>query len=196
MLKPINKLYKKLSRVLYIKIHKLTNVNVVEKYGECVRNIQKHGIAVVGGMIFGFDEDTPDVFETTYKALEEWQVDGIEFNILTPYPGTAIYYRFEKEGRILTKDWSKYSQAHVVFRPKKMTPEELLEGYMWITKKFYSMDKVLKRILHYIGYATEYEKSPALLSLPTLNFAMRRYYKIERKRIERELENGTAVPSQ
>ncbi|KAA0007854.1 MAG: B12-binding domain-containing radical SAM protein [Thermoplasmata archaeon] len=188
--------FESISKETLKKIHKMTNVNAVEKYGEYVRKIQKHGIAVVGGMIFGFDEDTPDVFETTYNALEEWQVDGIEFNILTPYPGTAIYERFEREGRILTKDWSKYSQAHVVFKPKRMTPEELLEGYMWITKKFYSMDKVLKRILHYFGYAKDYEKSPALLSLPTLNFAMRRYYKIERKRIRRELRDGTAIPSQ
>lgn len=187
--------FESLSKETLKKIHKLTNVNVVEKYGEYVRRIQKHGISVVGGMIFGFDEDTPDVFETTYKALEEWQVDGVEFNILTPYPGTAIYQRFEREGRILTKDWSKYSQAHVVFKPKRMTPEELLEGYMWITKKFYSMDKVLKRTLHHWGYAKDHERSPALLSLPTLNLAMRRYYRIERKRIERELRNGTAIPT-
>ncbi|RLF43316.1 MAG: B12-binding domain-containing radical SAM protein [Thermoplasmata archaeon] len=188
--------FESISKEALRKIHKLTNVNAVEKYGEYVRRIQKHGMAVVGGIIFGFDEDTPDVFENTYKAVEEWQVDGIEFNILTPYPGTAIYYRFEREGRILTKDWSKYSQAHVVFKPKRMTPEELLEGYRWITRKFYSLDKVLKRILNYFGYAKEYEKSPALLSLPAINFAMRRYYLREGRRIERELRDGTAIPSQ
>lgn len=184
--------FESLSKETLRRIHKLTNVNVVDRYGEYVRRIQKHGMAVCGGMIFGFDEDTVDVFETTYNALEEWQVDAIEFNILTPYPGTAIYDRFEREGRILTKDWSKYSQAHVVFKPKRMSPEELLEGFVWITRKFYSFDNVLKRILHYLGYAKEYDRSPALLSLPTINFALRSYYKREASRIERELKYAPA----
>ena len=110
----------------------------------------------------------------------------MEFNILTPYPGTAIYERFEREGRILTKDWSKYSQAHVVFKPKRMTPEELQDGYAWITKKFYSLYETVKRSLKYFGYASKFEKSPTLLSIPTINFALRSYYKRERKRIEEE----------
>ena len=99
--------FESISKETLKKIHKTSNVNIVEKYGEYVRKIQKYGMAVSGGMIFGFDEDTPDVFEETYKAVEEWQADAIEFNILTPYPGTAIYERFEREGRILTRDWSK-----------------------------------------------------------------------------------------
>ena len=178
--------FESISKETLRKIHKLTNVNIVDKYGECVRKIQKYGMGVCGGIIFGFDEDTPDVFEESYKAIQEWGVDAMEFNILTPYPGTAIYERFEREGRILTKDWSKYSQAHVVFKPKNMTPEELQEGYAWITKKFYSLYETLKRIMRYFGYASKHEKSPALLSIPTINFALRSYYKRERKRIEHE----------
>jgi len=167
-------------------IHKMSNVNIVEKYGEYVRKIQKQGIAVSGGMIFGFDEDTVDVFDNSYKAMEEWQADAIELNILTPYPGTGIYDRFEKEGRILTKDWSKYSQAHVVYQPKKMTVDELKEGFRWITKKHYSWIEILRRSLHYLGYAGALEKSPSLLSIPTINLALRSYYRREDKRIKRE----------
>lgn len=187
--------FESISKETLKRIHKLSNINIVEKYGEYVRRIQKHGIAVVGGMIFGFDEDTVDVFEESYKAMQEWQADAMELNILTPYPGTAIYERFEREGRILTKDWSKYSQAHVVFKPKKMTPEELEEGFVWITKKYYSWFELIKRSLRYLGYAIEKEKSPALLSIPTINLALRSYYKRERKRIVKELEHGSKESS-
>lgn len=179
--------FESISKETLKKIHKTSNVNIVEKYGEYVRKIQKHGMAVSGGMIFGFDEDTPDVFEETYKAIEEWQADAIEFNILTPYPGTAIYERFEREGRILTKDWSKYSQAHVVFQPKHMTPEELSEGYVWITRRYYSWYEMVKRTFRYFRYAGGIEKFPSLLSLPTINLALRSYYRREGKRIEKEL---------
>ena len=52
------------------------------------------------------------------------------FNILTPFPGTRLFQRLEAEGRILTRDWSKYnSRADVVFQPKNMSSEELLAGF-------------------------------------------------------------------
>ncbi|MGC9308590.1 MAG: B12-binding domain-containing radical SAM protein [Thermoplasmatota archaeon] len=176
--------FESISKETLKQIHKTTNVNIVDRYGEYVHKIQRHGMGVSGGIIFGFDNDTPEVFEETYEAIEEWQPDAIEFNILTPYPGTAIYERFERENRILTRDWSKYSQAHVVYQPKNMTVDELREGYRWITKKYYSWPEMLKRILRYWGYAASREKSPSLLSIPTINLALRSYYQREIKRIE------------
>ncbi|HEB37220.1 MAG TPA: B12-binding domain-containing radical SAM protein [Thermoplasmatales archaeon] len=183
-----------LSKETLKRIHKTTNVNVIEKYGEYIEKIHKYGMAVFAGLIFGFDEDTPDVFETTYKALEEWRVDAAEFNILTPYPGTKIYDDFEKEGRILTKDWSKYTQAHVVFKPKNMSPDDLMEGYTWITKKFYSFHNSLKRCLYHLGYSLKWELSPvSTLSVAATNFGFRRYYARERKRIQLERKKRVAT---
>ena len=49
-------------------------------------------------------------------------------SILTPYPGTALFEQFDREGRLLHKDWSRYNHAEVVFRPKLMTPERLYRG--------------------------------------------------------------------
>jgi radical SAM superfamily enzyme YgiQ (UPF0313 family) len=178
--------FESISKETLRKIHKMSNINIVDKYAEYVNKIQKQGIAVSGGMIFGFDEDTPDVFDESYKAMEEWQADSIELNILTPYPGTALYERMEKEGRIFSKDWSKYTQAHVVYEPMKMTVQELSEGYRWITRKHYSMNEIIKRTLHYLGYAGLKEKSPSLLSIPTINLALRSYYRREGKRIKQE----------
>ncbi|MCD6468390.1 MAG: B12-binding domain-containing radical SAM protein [Thermoplasmata archaeon] len=175
-----------LSKETLKNIHKTTNVGIVEKYGECIKKLHRYGMAVFGGLIFGFDEDTPDVFETTYEALEEWQIDAAEFNILTPYPGTTIYERFEREGRILTKDWSKYSQAHVVFQPKSMSVEELLDGYSWISKRFYSFYGCIKRILNHLGYSGKWGYSPSSLSIAATNMALRSYYMRERRRIEKE----------
>lgn len=178
--------FESISKETLKQIHKTTNVNIVDKYGDYVHKIQRYGMGVSGGIIFGFDNDTPEVFEETYDAIEEWQADAIEFNILTPYPGTAIYERFEREERILTRDWSKYSQAHVVYQPKNMTVDELREGYRWITKQYYAWPKMLQRILRYWGYAGASEKSPSLLSIPTINLALRSYYHREIKRIENQ----------
>lgn len=111
--------------------------NKVEEYFQAVKNIHENGMAVVGSFMFGFDTDTLDVFDETLKMIKELKIDVVDFCILTPFPGTPIYNRFLKEGRILTKDWSKYN-GNVVFKPKNMTPEQLLQGVRKIYKDFYS----------------------------------------------------------
>ncbi len=102
-------------------------------------------MAINGLFMFGFDHDTPDVFDRTLEALNQWKIDAGEFNILTPLPGTPVFDKMEREGRILTKDWSKYTQTQVVFKPKNMTPKELYEGTRKVIKEFHTYDKMLKR---------------------------------------------------
>ena len=79
--------------------------------------------------------------------LEAAGVQNATFNILTPFPGTRLYQRLEAEGRILTRDWSKYNgRADVVFRPRLMSPEELLAGYEYANQRFYSWRSVCRRL--------------------------------------------------
>lgn len=154
--------------------HKVSNK--AEEYEKAVKMVRKHGMAVIGGFIFGFDADTPDIFDATLEAVLSWEIDAGEFNILTPYPGTPLYDRLDKEGRILTKDWSKYTQAHVVYEPKNMSPKELLEGTKKVIKGFYNMEEMLKRMMGSIKLT---KFAPYSLALPTINVAMHRYYKKE-----------------
>ena len=43
------------------------------------------------------------------------------------------------------RDWEKYDTAHVVFRPKHMTPEELLLGYDWLYRRLFSHASIWRR---------------------------------------------------
>ncbi len=126
-------------------VHK--NFNRVDAYAQLIRRIYAHGIAVQAGIVFGFDHDTPAVFDETLDFLEDAGVQNATFNILTPYPGTRLFQRLEAEGRILTRDWSKYnSRADVVFRPQQMSPETLLEGYRAANRRFYSLRSIRRRL--------------------------------------------------
>ena len=51
----------------------------------------------------------------------------------------------EAEGRLLHRDWEQYDTAHVVFRPKHMTPEELLLGYDWLYRRLFSHASIWRR---------------------------------------------------
>jgi len=121
--------------------------NRVADYTRAVERIHSHGIAVQVGIVFGFDQDTPAVFNDTLDFLEAAGVQNATFNILTPFPGTRLYHRLEAEGRILTRDWSKYNgRADVVFQPQQMSPEELLAGYRHANRRFYSWSSVRRRL--------------------------------------------------
>jgi radical SAM superfamily enzyme YgiQ (UPF0313 family) len=121
--------------------------NRVTDYARAIERIHSHGIAVQAGIVFGFDNDTHAIFGETVDFLEGAGVQNATFNILTPFPGTRLYHRLEAEGRILTRDWSKYNgRADVVFQPRQMSPEELLAGYQRANQRFYSWRSVRMRL--------------------------------------------------
>ena len=73
-------------------------------------------------------------------------IDAAQFHILTPFPGTRLYNKMKRDGRIIETDWAKYHTAEVVFQPKKMTVEELQRGYFNIWRETYSIPNILKRM--------------------------------------------------
>ena len=82
-------------------------------------------------------------------------------SVLTPFPGTALYKKFKKQGRLLHEDWSKYDVTHVVFRPNKMTPEELEVGYSRLVKKVFTSSAIWRRALRY-AFTLPVNGGPAL----------------------------------
>ena len=121
--------------------------NRVEEYGMVVKKVNEHGMALVGSFVFGFDDDTPDIFDTTMNLVYKWNMDSIAVNILTPLPGTPLFNSMEKEGRLITKDWSKYDLYHVVHRPAILTPDEIYEGVEHLVAEFFSAGEIMKRLL-------------------------------------------------
>ena len=106
-------------------------------YERAIRRLHDRGVMINGSFIFGLDHDTPDVFPRTV----DWAVDhGIEtatFHILTPYPGTALFARMARQGRLRHRDWDRYDTRHAVFTPRRMSPEALERGYRRAYRDFY-----------------------------------------------------------
>jgi radical SAM superfamily enzyme YgiQ (UPF0313 family) len=122
--------------------------NRVNDYFQIINRIHAHNIAVQAGIVFGFDEDSKTIFSDTVDFLETTGVQNATFNILTPYPGTPLFHRLKEEKRILTCDWTKYNaRTDVVFQPKNMSCEELLEGFNYVNKRFYSLTSIYHRLM-------------------------------------------------
>lgn len=122
--------------------------NQVRKFEDQIKMFHDHGIMVNPGMVFGFDNDDESVFETTLNFLIRNRVELAYFNVLTPLPGTALFERYEREGRIFDRDWAKYDGKHVVFHPSRMTSEQLQEGFFWANHEFYSWPSIWNRLSH------------------------------------------------
>ncbi len=112
--------------------------NRVENYKGLVDKLHERGILVTGFFMFGFDTDTPDCFDGTVKLIKHIGVDDAKLYILTPYPGTELYRKFEREGRLLPgRSRTQFGWSHAVFEPANMTPEELERGVQRAYNRLY-----------------------------------------------------------
>ncbi len=94
-----------------------------------VHAIHERGMQVLAYIMFGFEYQTPDIFREVVDFVVDNDIRHVSLVILTPYKGTPMGERLAREGRILSFDWDLYDQAHVVFRPARMTPSQLEEGF-------------------------------------------------------------------
>ena len=115
-------------------------------FARVVDLLHAHGIAVYGCFVFGMDHDTPDVFLQTARFAVEAGIDLPRFAIVTPFPGTALYQRLDREGRILTRNWELYDGQHVVFQPHGMSVRQLQEGTERAWRYTYSISSIARRL--------------------------------------------------
>ena len=139
--------FESISKENLAKMHK--GINQRYNYLDAIKRIQSFGMLVHGSFIVGYDFDSTAAFDELIDFIQESELLLPLINILTPFPGTELFTRFEEEGRILHKDWSKYDTKHVVFAPSKMSPDLLLDEYKRIIKAVYSFDAILKRLQYY-----------------------------------------------
>jgi radical SAM superfamily enzyme YgiQ (UPF0313 family) len=146
----------------------------VDHYRQIIDLIHRHEICVQAGIIFGFDGDTKEVFEHTLQECEQLGIDGVTASLLTPLPGTRLYEDMKKAGRLVGSNWADFNgKTRVALAPKNMTPEELLAGYHWFRRNFYSFRSIFRRmavsktnLLHHftinLGYKWSLGKVPPL----------------------------------
>src|SRR5205823_6968019 len=116
-----------------------------DDYARRVELLHRNGIQVNGSFVLGFDDDDPTVFERTCDWIEANRLECATFHILTPYPGTPLFRQMETEDRLLRRDWSCYDTGHFVFRPKLMTPRQLMDGYASCYRRLFSNTSIWRR---------------------------------------------------
>lgn len=132
--------------------------NKVKNFEANIRKIHHAGINVVGAFIFGFDQDTPKSFDKVYDFAMRNRLAMVNTGIMTPFPGTEVYMRAKREGKIFDDNWEHYTGGNLVWHHPTMSKNELEELYTNFRRKFYRWPSILKRFwanrhhpLYYFG---------------------------------------------
>lgn len=128
-------------------VHK--GANNPDNYAQLIKKIHSHGIMVFGLFMFGFDGDSPAAFTDTLKFVIDNKIDMCGFSILTPYPGTLLFFEMQKENRINTYDWDKYDQGFITYKPKGISAEDLWTRHKMMYERYYSFKSILKRFPYF-----------------------------------------------
>ncbi|NQU24646.1 MAG: B12-binding domain-containing radical SAM protein [Candidatus Nealsonbacteria bacterium] len=119
-------------------------------YSEAVSRIRDSGIAVYATFVFGYDTDTPDAIDRAVEFAIGQKFFMAAFNHLVPFPGTPVYSRLEREGRLRFDRWwlqPEYRFGDVAFKPRHMTAEQLAQRCYKARRDFYRFGSVMTRAM-------------------------------------------------
>ncbi len=111
---------------------------------ERVRRVQAAGLEVYAGMIVGFDNDDPGVFDRQYEFLRSARIVGAMAGMLSAIPKTPLYSRLEAEGRLDNAAADDPRIATNVI-PLRMTREELRDGWVDLMDRLYDAENYFER---------------------------------------------------
>ncbi len=118
----------------------------IERYRQVIDQVHMAGLGVVGLFVFGFDGDTPAIFEHTYDFIRSSGLDGVSITVLTPYVGTPQRQTWIEQNRLMPGiPWSLYDTNHVTYYPAQMSPEQLARGYDWLSRRLYGYRSIAYR---------------------------------------------------
>ena len=187
----------------------------VADYARRVQIFHDYGIQVNGSFVLGFDHDRPDCFERTCAWIEAQRLECATFHILTPYPGTPLFRQLQTEGRLLHTNWDLYDTAHVVFRPRHLSIEQLADGYSRCYQRLFSHRSIWRRrpaetpaVLPYLVMSYLYKRANWLWPIlirhrltgavwrPLVELTRRRHVRFRRRLAEtRTAHNPSASPA-
>jgi radical SAM superfamily enzyme YgiQ (UPF0313 family) len=126
-------------------VNKIRNLKI--DFYEAMRRFHGEGFGILGSFVFGFDYENKDVFDQTLEFILKGHVDVVQLRILTPYPGTRLYTRLLDEGRLFVQDWwlRGYPLDTLLFQPRGMTADELIDGFARLNRLSYSFGAMTKR---------------------------------------------------
>jgi radical SAM superfamily enzyme YgiQ (UPF0313 family) len=117
---------------------------------QSVATIQSYGMQVMGGFILGFDTDREDIFDRMVEFIQNSGIPVAMVGLLQAMPGTQLFRRLWREGRILDAGGGDNTGDKLNFLPH-MDAAKLVEGYRSVLKRIYSCEAYYERVRLYLS---------------------------------------------
>ena len=117
-------------------------------FAPALANLRRHGIRVYGTFVFGYDGEQKDTFDETAAFAIDNHFYLAAFNHLTPFPGTPLFGRLQREGRLIYERWwldERYGYNGIPFQPAAMEPDDIRQGCLRARRRFYAWRSMLRR---------------------------------------------------
>ena len=98
------------------------NLDIVRR---AFRLTKEYYLCSMAHFIFGWPDETAETMKRTGKFVDELAPERVNWNFLTPYPGTRLQEIAKADNLILTYDWSKYTSHTVVMRTKWLSASQI-----------------------------------------------------------------------
>jgi len=113
---------------------------------DAVASIQDAGVAVIGCFIVGSDGEDRESLDRLARFLEQDPCADAQVTLQTPFPGTELRARLEREGRLLPdRDWSHCTLFDITYRPDRMAPDELQRAFIDLLRHGFSAAQSTRR---------------------------------------------------
>jgi len=119
----------------------------VNDHEKLISKLKRYGILVSAEMMIGLDSDTSQSIRDTYTFVLKNKIPIPRFYVITPVPGTDLYFEYKKDGRIILEEYSYYTASQCVYNPLKMSSQEVDQMYRWLNEKVFSWLSILKRTI-------------------------------------------------
>jgi radical SAM superfamily enzyme YgiQ (UPF0313 family) len=122
------------------------------RYPDVIKKAHDHGIAIVGYFIMGYDSDTAADYERLGDFILDTGLDIPSISALTPYPGSPVFRKLSRQGRIRHHQWDLYYDRwwDLVYRPRNMTQAQIYQCHLEMSRRIFSLPAVVKRSLPHV----------------------------------------------
>jgi radical SAM superfamily enzyme YgiQ (UPF0313 family) len=127
--------------------------NNPDAYAELFARMRNAGIIPIPTVMMGIDGDSLEQFQYAIDFLMKHKIGGAWFGIMTPLPGTELYREMEDAGRIITRDWTKYDLAQLVFQPRDYSVDEFQRLFWKYYRSYFTFGKIVKKISYIVSKA-------------------------------------------
>lgn len=119
----------------------------IDRMVEACTRLQDAGVAVIACFIVGGDGEDEESMARLGEFLMEAPFADVQLTLQTPFPGTALRARLEREGRLLPdRGWEACTLFDVTYRPDRMSVDALERGFRNLVRMTFAAEPTARRL--------------------------------------------------